>query len=528
MRTDSVNLSSLAINTSKAEITSMAGENYVKVRQYHTKSKGAQEAHEAIRPTYMNVHSIEGSAQDKRLYELIWKRTIASQMADAELEKTTVIIGMSNLPDRLEAVGEIITFDGFLKVYMESNDEESDNEGSGKSLPPMDKSDLLELESATATERFTQRPARYTEASLVRKLEELGIGRPSTYAPTISTIQQRDYVKKEDREGELRNYTHIELQRDTLNERTLTEKVGTEKAKLFPTDIGMVVNDFLLESFPDILDFNFTASVERQFDQIADGETQWNQVLSEFYRTFHPAVEQAAVWTKQKVGERILGTDPKTGKPVSVRIGRFGPIAQIGLAEDEEKPQFASLLKNQLMETLSLEEALELFKLPRTAGEFEGKTVTVGIGRFGPYVRHEGIYVSIPKTFDPLKIELEACVMLIEKKREDERNRIIKTYEAEDIQILNGRFGPYISHNELNYRIPKTTDPTTLTVEDCLKLIQEQPNKPSFKRKKGAMKGASKTAKTATKKAPAKKPTAAKAKTKTAVSKKSKKDDEPK
>jgi len=494
MRTDSVNLSSLAINTSKAEITSMAGENYVKVRQYHTKTKGAQEAHEAIRPTYMNAHSIEGGSQDKRLYELIWKRTIASQMADAELEKTTVVIGMSNLPDKLEAIGEVITFDGFLKVYMESNDDENDTEGSGggKTLPPIDKSDLLALDSATATERFTQRPARYTEASLVRKLEELGIGRPSTYAPTISTIQNRDYVKKEDRDGDIRNYTFIELKKGSLNEQVLTEKVGTEKSKLFPTDIGIVVNDFLLESFPDILDYNFTASVERQFDQIADGDTQWNEVIAEFYSSFHPAVELAGVWTKQKVGERILGTDPKTGKPVSVRIGRFGPIVQIGQAEDEEKPQFASLQKNQRMETISLEEALELFKLPRTAGEHEGKTVTVGVGRFGPYVRFDGVYVSIPKTLDPYTIDLNECVTLIDKKREDERNRVIQLFEAEGIQVLNGRYGPYIVQNELNYRIPKSTNPATLTADDCLKLILDQAGKPTNKKKKGTAKKASK------------------------------------
>jgi len=538
MRTDSVNLSSLAINTSKAEIISMAGEKYVKVRQYHTKTKGAQEAHEAIRPTYMNVHSIEGGSQDKHLYELIWKRTIASQMADAELEKTTVVIGMSNLPDKLEAIGEVLTFDGFLKVYMESNDEENDNEGNGggKTLPPMDKSDLLVLDLAMATERFTQRPARYTEASLVRKLEELGIGRPSTYAPTISTIQNRDYVKKEDRDGELRNYTLIELKKGTLHEQELTEKVGTEKSKLFPTDIGIVVNDFLLESFPNILDFNFTASVERQFDQIADGDTQWNDVIAEFYRTFHPAVELAGVWTKQKVGERILGTDPKTGKPVSVRIGRFGPIVQIGQAEDEEKPQFASLQKNQRMESISLEDALELFKLPRTAGEFEEKTVTVGVGRFGPYVRHDGVYVSIPKTLDPYTINLEECVSLIEKKREEERNRVIQSFEADGIHVLNGRFGPYITQNSLNYRIPKTTDPTTLTLDDCLKLIQDQADKPTNKRKKGmakttkstASKPSSKTSKPTVKKTVTKSTTSTAAKTKAKTTKKTTKSEDTK
>ena len=400
----------------------------------------------------------------------------------------------------------------------------------------MDKSDLLVLDLAMATERFTQRPARYTEASLVRKLEELGIGRPSTYAPTISTIQNRDYVKKEDRDGELRNYTLIELKKGTLHEQELTEKVGTEKSKLFPTDIGIVVNDFLLESFPNILDFNFTASVERQFDQIADGDTQWNDVIAEFYRTFHPAVELAGVWTKQKVGERILGTDPKTGKPVSVRIGRFGPIVQIGQAEDEEKPQFASLQKNQRMESISLEDALELFKLPRTAGEFEEKTVTVGVGRFGPYVRHDGVYVSIPKTLDPYTINLEECVSLIEKKREEERNRVIQSFEADGIHVLNGRFGPYITQNSLNYRIPKTTDPTTLTLDDCLKLIQDQADKPTNKRKKGmakttkstASKPSSKTSKPTVKKTVTKSTTSTAAKTKAKTTKKTTKSEDTK
>lgn len=513
MRTDSVNLSSLAINTSKAEIEAMAGERYIKVRHYQTKSKGAQEAHEAIRPTYMNVRAIDGNAQEKRLYELIWKRTIASQMADAELEKTTVAIGMSNSREMFEAVGEVITFDGFLKVYMESFDEEGDTENSSKTLPAISKDDALTLESATATERYTQRPFRYTEASLVRKLEELGIGRPSTYAPTISTIQQREYVKKEDREGQPRQYTQLELLQDVIKEEMLTETFGTEKGKLFPTDIGMVVNDFLFESFPDILDFNFTASVEKQFDQIAEGEATWNNVISDFYESFHPAVEQAAAWSKQKVGERVLGTDPKSGKPVSVRIGRFGPIVQIGVAEDEEKPRFASLLKDQRMDSITLEEALSLFKLPRTVGEFEGKTLSVGIGRFGPYVRHDGGYVSIPKTLDPMEIDLDECIALIQKKREEENNRIIHHFEAEGIQVLNGRYGPYLTKDGLNYRIPKTTDPSTLTVDDCLSLIEAQKDKPTNGgfRKRGTKATATSAAK---KSSTAKKtPTASKAKT---------------
>lgn len=479
MRTDSVNLSSLAIHSSKAEIEAMAGERYVKIRRYQTKSKGAQEAHEAIRPTYMNVRSIDGNAQEKRLYELIWKRTIASQMADAELEKTTVTIGMSNAPETFEAVGEVLIFDGFLKVYMESYDEEGDADNGNRALPPISKEDLLTLETVTATERFTQRSFRYTEASLVRKLEELGIGRPSTYAPTISTIQQREYVKKEDREGQLRTYKQLELLQGTIHEQALTETVGAEKGKLFPTDIGIVVNDFLLESFPDILDYNFTASVEKQFDQIAEGHIVWNKVIADFYASFHPAVEQAAAWSKQKVGERILGTDPATGKPVSVRIGRFGPIVQIGAAEDEEKPQFASLQKGQHMDTITLEDALSLFKLPRTVGDYEGKPLTVGVGRYGPYVRYDGGYVSIPKTYDPLEIDLDTCIELIRKKLEEESNRVIRHFETEGIQVLNGRFGPYLTKDGLNYRIPKTTDPTTLTLEDCQALIEAQKDRPT-------------------------------------------------
>ncbi|MDP4276341.1 MAG: type I DNA topoisomerase [Bacteroidota bacterium] len=499
MRTDSVNLSSLAINTSKAEIESIAGTNYIKIRHYQTKTKGAQEAHEAIRPTYMNVPKIDGTAQEKRLYELIWKRTIASQMADAEFEKTSVVISMSGTKDKLEATGEVLTFDGFLKVYLESNDDEPEAEENSKMLPSISLNDTLKLESASATERFTQRPPRYTEASLVRKLEELGIGRPSTYAPTISTIQQRGYVVKEDREGQARIYSCIKLEKNQLDEQTLTETIGTEKAKLFPTDIGIVVNDFLLDSFPDILDFNFTASVEKQFDQIAEGDVEWENVISEFYKTFHPSVEQASAWSKQKVGERILGNDPKTGRVVSARIGRFGPVVQIGVADDEEKPLFASLLKSQRLETITLDEALDLFKLPRTAGEYEDKTVTIGIGRFGPYIRHDSKFISIPKTFDPMEISLESCIELIENKRQVEKNKIIKTFDAEGIQILNGRYGPYFTKDGNNYRIPKAVAPDTLTPEACLKLVQEQGEKPS---KKASRKGAG-TSKTALTKAAA-------------------------
>jgi DNA topoisomerase-1 len=505
MRTDSVNLSGLAINTTKAEIETIAGKQYVKVRHYHTKSKGAQEAHEAIRPTYMSTHHIEGNAQEKKLYELIWKRTIASQMADAELEKTVVQIGVSNVSEKFEISGEVLKFDGFLRVYMESTDEESESDKDGKILPAMVLNQPLTLDSATAMERFTQRPARYTEASLVRKLEELGIGRPSTYAPTISTIQQRDYVVKEDREGQVRTFNLLELKDDKLMDSTGTENFGAERSKLFPTDIGLVVNDFLLDSFPNILDFNFTASVEKEFDMIAEGKRKWDTVIGHFYKNFHPAVEEASTYSKQKVGERILGEDPKSGRPISVRIGKFGPVVQIGTADDEEKPLFASLRSNQRMETLTMEDALDLFKLPRKPGTFEEKDITVAVGRFGPYIRHDNKFISIPKTLDPMEISEAECIQLIQAKREADSKKLIKSFvEDESIQVLNGRFGPYIFKAGNNYRIPKTTDPITLTLEDCQKLIADQGEKPA--KKAGGRKGAaSKTEKSATSKPAVKK-----------------------
>lgn len=505
MRTDSVNLSSLAINTTKAEIETIAGKNYIKVRHYHTKSKGAQEAHEAIRPTYMSTHQVEGSSQEKKLYELIWKRTIASQMADAELEKTVVQIGLSNSSEKFEITGEVLKFDGFLRVYLESTDEEGESDSSGKILPAMALHQVLPLESASATERFSQKPPRYTEASLVRKLEELGIGRPSTYAPTISTIQQRSYVVKEDREGQVRSYNLIELKEGKISDSVGTENFGAERSKLFPTDIGLVVNDFLLDSFPNILDFNFTASVEKEFDLVAEGKRKWEAVIGHFYKSFHPAVEEASTYSKQKVGERILGEDPTSGRPISVRIGKFGPVVQIGTADDEDKPLFASLRSNQRMETITLEDALELFKLPRKPGSFEEKEITVAVGRFGPYIKHDNKFISIPKTIDPLEINVEECIQLINAKREADSKKLIKTF-AEDttLQVLNGRFGPYIYKEGNNYRIPKTTDPLTLTLEDCLKLIAEQGEKPA-KKAGGRKFGASKTDKGATKKAPAKK-----------------------
>lgn len=444
MRTDSVNLSSLAINTTKDEIVKTLGERYLHIRNYHTHTKGAQEAHEAIRPTYISHHEINASSQEKRLYELIWKRTIASQMSDAELEKTTATIAVSGRKEHFVAVGEVLKFDGFLKVYMESTDDEGDAEGNDKMLPALAKGDVLTLSSVTATERFSQAPARYTEASLVRKLEELGIGRPSTYAPTISTIQQREYVEKGDRKGTERKYRMLTLHDGKIESGEKTELTGADKGKLLPTDIGVVVNDFLTEYFPDILNYNFTANVEQQFDDIAEGKTVWNDEIDHFYKLFHPEVESAlALRLEHKVGERVLGTDPKSGRPVSVKIGRFGPLVQIGTPEDTEKPLFASLLKGQSMSTITLEEALKLFDLPRTLGDFEGKTVVVGIGRFGPYIRHDGKYVSLPKEFTPQGVSLEDAIILIQQKREQESQRLIKKFDEDDeLELLNGRFGP--------------------------------------------------------------------------------------
>lgn len=517
MRTDSVHLSNLALNTAKAEIEAINGSRYIKTRQYQTKSKGAQEAHEAIRPSYISTHTIEGSAQEKRLYELIWKRTIASQMADAELEKTTITIGVSNGAQKFVASGEVITFDGFLKVY--EIPETDENENTGGILPPVQKGQTLALNKATATERFTQKPPRYAEASLVHKLEELGIGRPSTYAPIISTIQQREYIEKGNREGEKRDYNVLEMTGNgKITDKTKTENTGVEKAKLFPTDIGMVVNDFLMEHFPQIMDYNFTASVEKQFDQIAEGKKDWEAILNKFYQTFHPVVEEANnSHSQQKAGSRVLGTDPASGRPVSVRIGRFGPVVQIGTAEDTEKPAFASMKKNQSMETITLEEALDLFKLPRNLGEFEENTVTIGVGRFGPYIRHNNKFVSLPKGVDPLEITLEEATQLILNKREADIKKVIKTFEEDpELQVLNGRFGPYITKDKVNYKIAKKLDAATLSYEDCLEIIASQPKeakKSAFRA--GAKTSAAKT-KTATK---AKTTTKAKTATKTTTKK---------
>ena len=484
MRTDSVNLSSLAINTTKDEIVKTLGERYLHIRNYHTHTKGAQEAHEAIRPTYISHHEINASSQEKRLYELIWKRTIASQMSDAELEKTTATIAVSGRKEHFVAVGEVLKFDGFLKVYMESTDDEGDAEGNDKMLPALAKGDVLTLSSVTATERFSQAPARYTEASLVRKLEERGIGRPSTYAPTISTIQQREYVEKGDRKGTERKYRMLTLHDGKIESGEKTELTGADKGKLLPTDIGVVVNDFLTEYFPDILNYNFTANVEQQFDDIAEGKTVWNDEIDHFYKLFHPVVESAlALRLEHKVGERVLGTDPKSGRPVSVKIGRFGPLVQIGTPEDTEKPLFASLLKGQSMSTITLEEALKLFDLPRTLGDFEGKTVVVGIGRFGPYIRHDGKYVSLPKEFTPQGVSLEDAIMLIQQKREQESQRLIKKFDEDDeLELLNGRFGPYIAYKKKNYKLPKGSEPASLTFADCMKIVEDADKAPAKKK----------------------------------------------
>lgn len=488
MRTDSVNLSELAINTSRSEIISMAGEQYVKTRRFNTKTKGAQEAHEAIRPTYMSAHTIDGTAQEKRLYDLIWKRTIASQMADAELEKTNIYINIAGQNHQFVATGEVIVFDGFLKVYLESTDDENETEAEGL-LPQLSIGQALQSLEIVAQQRFTQRPPRYSEASLVRKLEELGIGRPSTYAPTISTIQNRTYVEKGDRPAEKRSFNLITLKGAKINDQNKTENTGAEKAKLFPTDIGLVVTDFLTENFPDILSYNFTADVEKEFDHIAEGDIEWTKAIDSFYKKFHPVVEDTMKNSERQVGERVLGNDPKSGRQLSVKIGKFGPIAQIGTADEEEKPVFASLRRDQSIESITLDEALELFKLPREIGEFEGKSMTVAIGRFGPYIRHDGAFYSLPKTVDPMEVTDEEAIVIISEKREAEKNKLIASFGADnEIQVLNGRYGPYIASNKVNYKIPKGIEASALTHEKCLEIMASQPDagtkKKAFGKKK--------------------------------------------
>ncbi|MFZ6051050.1 type I DNA topoisomerase [Halocola ammonii] len=489
MRTDSVNLSDTALKGAEKEIEKSYGKEYAKRRKYSSKSKGAQEAHEAIRPTEMSAHSVTGDRNEERLYDLIWKRTIASQMAEAQLEKTTAKISAPNVDEVFTARGEIIKFEGFLKVYLEGTDDEEDDSPKGI-LPPLTKGEAVNAESITATERFTHHPPRYTEASLVKKLEELGIGRPSTYAPTISTIQKRGYVEKKELEGKERKYQMLSLSGDTIKKEEKTEITGAEKGKLFPTDIGIVVNDFLVENFESILDYNFTAKVEKEFDDIAQGMLQWNKMIKSFYSPFHENVEDTLENSEKASGERILGEDPKSGKTVLVRIGRFGPLAQIGAPDDEEK-QFASLRADQSINSITLEEALDLFKLPRDLGQFEDKKVVAAIGRFGPYIRHDGKFVSLkPKEGDdPYTIELDRAIELIKAKREqDEKNRI-KTFEEDDsIQVLNGRYGPYIKAGKQNVKIPKDKEPEKLTFEEVKELIEEHEKNPPKGRRKAKAK----------------------------------------
>ena len=488
MPTDSVNLSTLCTNASKDEIIKVYGSEYSQPRAYHTHSKGAQEAHEAIRPTYMNETSIDGTSQEKRLYELIWKRTIASQMADAQIEKTTINIHIDNAEEKFVANGEVITFDGFIKVYRESTDDEDGTEDATHILPAMKVGDELQRREITATEKFSAAPLRYTEASLVKKLEDLGIGRPSTYAPTISTIQQREYVQKGDKKGVERSYTIDSLKGIKVTQRVKKEIAGNEKGKLLPTDIGIVVNDFLMENFPGIMDYNFTANVEQKFDDIAEGKTEWNKWMKTFDKDFEPEVSKVMnARSEHKAGERELGTDPKTGKPVFVKIGRFGPVAQIGSAEDKDKPLFAQLPSNLSIETITLEEALELFKLPRELGEFEGTKVSVGTGRFGPYVQHNRKYVSIPKGEDPMTITLDRAIELIQEKRETEQKRHLKSFaEDEKLELLNVKYGPYIAYDGKNYRLPKNKmeNVEALTYEECMTIIKEAPEPKTARRRK--------------------------------------------
>ena len=483
MRTDSVNLSKLCLGASKEEITRLYGQEYSKTRQYHTSSKGAQEAHEAIRPTYMDQSEIEGSSQEKRLYELIWKRTIASQMADAEIEKTTANINVSGTDELFIAQGEVVKFDGFIKVYRESSEDEEQQEEFGHLLPPLKKGQELTRREIIATERFSLGPQRYTEASLVHKMEELGIGRPSTYAPTISTIQQREYVQKGDKKGEDRAFTIFTLKGKQITQKTRKENVGSEKGKLIPTDIGIVVNDFLMDNFNDIMDYNFTAKVEQDFDKIAEGNETWTDMMQTFYDDFVPEVEKTMnSRNEHKAGERQLGTDPKSGRPVFVKIGRFGPVVQIGTADDQDKPQFAQLPKEQSMETITLNEALELFKLPRELGDYEHKPVTIGAGRFGPYILHNRQYASLPKDTDPMTITLDEAIALIEEKRKQDSQKHLKIFlEDPKLEVLNGRYGPYLAYDGKNYRLPKNMHERAaqLTYEECMKVINAVPAKKS-------------------------------------------------
>ena len=493
MRTDSVNLSSQALGAIARQIEKHPGKEYHQPRRFQTKSKGAQEAHEAIRPTYIDRERVGGTAQEQRLYDLIRKRTLASQMADAEIERTTVSIPVAGTDYAFTAQGEVITFRGFLDVYMESTGEEGNAEVT-KLLPAVKEREALSLEALTGEERFTQRPARYTEASMVSKMEELGIGRPSTYAPTIQTIQNRGYVERADREGQRRNYTVLTLKDGAVKRAVKSEVYGADKGKLLPTDVGIVVNDFLVDQFPNIVDYNFTARVEEEFDTIAEGKTAWSGAIGDFYQRFHPEVERAThERPAQRVGQRILGVQPSTGLQVSVSIGRYGPMAQLGTAEDAEKPRFASLQKGQSLETITLEEALALFDLPKNIGEYEGEVMTVAVGRFGPYVRHAGKFYSLPKDTDPLSCTAEQAIEIIREKRESEEKSLLKSFaEDADLSIRTGRFGPYLKYKTDNYKLPKDVDPTSMSYDDCMKLIAETPAKTA---RKGAARKSSPRAK---------------------------------
>ena len=493
MRTDSVNLSSQALGAIARQIEKHPGKEYHQPRRFQTKSKGAQEAHEAIRPTYIDRERVGGTAQEQRLYDLIRKRTLASQMADAEIERTTVSIPVAGTDYAFTAQGEVITFRGFLDVYMESTGEEGNAEVT-KLLPAVKEREALSLEALTGEERFTQRPARYTEASMVSKMEELGIGRPSTYAPTIQTIQNRGYVERADREGQRRNYAVLTLKDGAVKRAVKSEVYGADKGKLLPTDVGIVVNDFLVDQFPNIVDYNFTARVEEEFDTIAEGKTAWSGAIGDFYQRFHPEVERAThERPAQRVGQRILGVQPSTGLQVSVSIGRYGPMAQLGTAEDAEKPRFASLQKGQSLETITLEEALALFDLPKNIGEYEGEVMTVAVGRFGPYVRHAGKFYSLPKDTDPLSCTAEQAIEIIREKRESEEKSLLKSFaEDADLSIRTGRFGPYLKYKTDNYKLPKDVDPTSMSYDDCMKLIAETPAKTA---RKGAARKSSPRAK---------------------------------
>ena len=480
MRTDSVNLSSLALGMAKKEITENYGAEYVKTRQYHTKSKGAQEAHEAIRPTYLNQHTIKGTADERRLYELIWKRTIASQMADAQMERTNVNISVSTNDKQFVATGEAILFDGFLKVYRESYDDTTEEDAT--ILPPIEVGTPLEMDKMEAQQRYTRPPFRYNEASLVKKMEELGIGRPSTYAPTISTIQKREYVTKGDVKGTSQEFQIITLKNNKISDKKGKENIGTEKGKLLPTDVGVLVNKFLLQYFESIIDYNFTANVEKEFDQIEEGQCEWNAMIRDFYTGFHNQVISTTENSGKFSGEKMLGIDPASGKKVYVKVGRFGPVAQIGDTESDEKPRFAGLKKDMSIESVTLEEVLKLFDFPRILGDYEGKEITVAVGRFGPYIRHDNKFYSLAKTDNPALVEYDRAVEIINEKRQKDLDNIILTFDQDpDLRVLNGRFGPYIAYKKTNYKIPKGTEPSSLTYEQCLALVEDPKNAPKKK-----------------------------------------------